>query len=277
MKVKFDDLIPAERQLILVASDEKYKALVSAIPWERRLIAMPDMFLPYRFLLNFVPIGKDKLRQMLRRGEIPIPHLSPAEAVDRYYFDYGHPLDGGAYIAHPMQDEHYLIPAFANERLAQEKVTAFLDLTAALGAKKLQIVSAEFLDKKLAERPDILEKTARVGIEYSQMSKVDDSAYVFREFQKPTHRQYVPNHVKRWLDEDPIFSCLANGRLKANVLTDQAQLRVENRLSISSSLTLGLKKKGIYAGGKSRDVVSAIFVFFIEYWPIDNEADNVSK
>jgi hypothetical protein len=266
MKQNFDDLSPIDRQFILIASDAKYNQLVNEIPWHKFLWLLPALFFPYRFLLQFLPINIDQLRAALKRGEIPIPHLSPREAVDRFKFDYNHPNDGSVYIAHPVLPDHYLIPALANERLAQEKVSAFLDLTAALGAQKMEIVSAELLGQNKKGDLKISDEAAKIGIEYSSSSNADLSRKAYREFKQPNKAPFIPSHVIKWLEEDSMFRSLAYARLKSNIMSDKIQLRIENRYSIASSITLGFEDLGIAAGGKSKEVCSSVFGFSIEYW-----------
>jgi hypothetical protein len=269
MKTNFKNLVPVERNLILVASDEKYTALTEKIPFKKILNLLPIFLLPYNFLIPLIIFSLDEFKKILRRGDLPIPHLSPREAVNRFRFDHGHPIDGAVYIADPVLENRYLLPAVANERLAQEKVAAFLDLTAALGAKKLRLITAEFLDKKRAAGLDINTEAARIGIDLSRVSNVDNKNKVFREFQRPEKFPLIPERAEKWLDEDPIFRSIANGRINAKVLIDQAQLRAENRFPITSSITLGFEKNSIKAGGELRNVASSVFGFSIEYWPID--------
>lgn len=268
MKVNFDELHPIERPVILVASDNKYEALKEEIPWGRIIKLIPLFLLPYSFLLPLLSMGQDKLKELLKRGEIPLPHISPKEAVDRFNFDHGHPVDGGAYLSHPVLDDHYLVPSVANERLAQEKVAAFTDLTAALGAKTVKLITAEFLDKKNSAKMDISADAARFGIHISNENGVDKITNVFREYDQPGQKPYVPDHVYKWLDEDPLFRSIANGRTQAKVRTDKAHLHIKNHYRIDSNITLGLEGKGIHAGTELRDVFSSVYSFKIEYWPL---------
>jgi hypothetical protein len=252
----------------LVASDEKYAALTTEIHWKKALWLLPGLFLPFYYALPLLAIGKGELRKWVRRGEIPIPHLTPREAEKRFRFDYNHLTDGAAYIAHPVLPNYYLVPALANERLAQEKFAAFLVLTAALGAKKLEIISAEFSNKKQSGKLNITDEAARVGIDWSKTEKGITGRHVIRSFEKPGKSPYVPKDIEGWLDEDPIFRAVAKGRLDARIITDEIKLHFENRVAIDSSVTLGLGKVGISAGGESREVASCVYGFDIEYWPI---------
>lgn len=271
MKVSFDTLVPVERTLILVASDEKYSALVDDIHSRKILNLLPSFLMPYYFLVNVVPFGPKEIKKILNKGDLPIPHLSPREAWTRFQFDHGHPQDGAVYISHPVLDNHYLIPALANERLAQEKVAAFMDLTAALGAKEMYLVNAEILDRKKAAKFDIATEAAKVGIEYTRINNADVERKLFRQFQKPSKPPYVPENIKKWLEEDPKMRSVANARINAKVVKDQALIKIENRIDIASSVTVGFEKRSIGAGGEMKNVISQVFSFSIEYWPVGDE------
>ena len=152
-------LSQSQRQLILVASEDKYRQLTSGLDTKKLAggLALGSIVLP--FIGSYVALaalatslssaGKeirnriiDEVKQAIARGEIPIPHVSPEEAMLLYRFDVGHPVDGSAYVLNPCRDNHYLVPALANERLVQEKLKAFIELNAGLGAKKIDVLSA---------------------------------------------------------------------------------------------------------------------------------------
>ncbi len=175
MKADFDTLPPEERRLLLVASDERYVALVRRGAQER-LLALGKRLLPFAAFSPAAMIGAAsaawvvrRLREraagaeaagslapasspdeevapeaLVARGEIPIPHLPPAEAARRFRFDHDLPHDGALYVLDPVAAgrDRYLRPSLANERLAQEKVAAFVSIASALGARRLEILSA---------------------------------------------------------------------------------------------------------------------------------------
>ncbi len=111
MRTNFEDLRPEERRMILVASDEKYAELKNQTDWKKLLwVGLgPTGLLASQFVLQLGPLlGKSaagsaylattwsSLAQRVRedhifdilfaKGEIPIPHLSPREAAERFKF-----------------------------------------------------------------------------------------------------------------------------------------------------------------------------------------------
>src|SRR5262245_18157645 len=155
MRVDWSSISPEGRRLILVASDETYEALTSALD-RRKLfreaawglvptvalarVAFGAATASSEYLSDFNRIisekhpvesklkgifglmgrAREQVEQYCATGAIPIPHLAQEEAAARFSFDFGHPLDGHAYVLNPCIENHYLLPALANERLSQE-------------------------------------------------------------------------------------------------------------------------------------------------------------
>jgi hypothetical protein len=131
MRVDMSTVSPEQRRLILVASNDTYQALVSAL--DPRKIYKEALWLPvwyayplriafgaataeseYLSTLNLILAEKrqahqesktksiikllgrmgGQIRQHFAKGEIPIPHLPEREAAALFRFDVGHPKDG---------------------------------------------------------------------------------------------------------------------------------------------------------------------------------------
>lgn len=281
MRCNFDLLAPAERGLILVASDEKYKELTSQVDWKRLswllLLPLGGVFTPFvassLFGSALASLGVTNsargLRSLFRKGEIPIPHVAPADAASRFKFDHGHPQDGTAYVLHATRTDYYLVPASANERLAQEKVSAFLELASALGAKKLELVSADILEKNFKANVDVplKEAAAQVGIEASFGANGKINRTVYSEFSEPKHTPHVPDEIRRWLDVDPMFRSLSTTRLDGELRKTKAALQIESALDFGASALVALNKLSVSVGGEYHKVARSVWSFEIEFWP----------
>ncbi|MCD4670966.1 MAG: hypothetical protein K8S14_11035 [Actinomycetia bacterium] len=287
MKRDFDSITPEQRNLILVASDEKYHELTSLIDFRKLLllllfptanlwVAVLSPFLLSSFtattLAGIGVTGKRGFRQLFRKGEIPIPHLSPSEATDRFGFDHGHPQDGMAYLLDATRSYYYLVPAIANERLAQEKVAAFLELSSALGSKKLELVSAELLEQTMKGKTDIPLKQvgAQIGIDASFGIKDELNRKVYSEFEKPSNAPYIPDKVVRWLDVDPMFRSMASTRLNGTLLRTRVSLNISSTIDIGAKALAAIKSFKVSVGGEYHKVVRSSWSFEIEFWPKDD-------
>ena len=283
MKCDFNVLSPEERRIIIVASDEKYQELTDSVDYKKLswLLLIPfgwgavlTPLIGSSFLLptiSAVAGTKTGFRKLFRIGEIPFPHLSPSEAIDRFSFDHGHPQNGMAYFVKATNSDYYLVPALANERLAQEKVATFLELSSALGAKKLELLSAELLDQRTSGKVDIPLKQAgaQVGIEATFGSQGQLNKKVYSEYGKPTKSLHIPENVVRWVEEDSMFRSLANDRLNGALLKRKVALQIESTIDVGVKVLASIKSFRVGVGGEYHRVARSSWSFEIEFWPKD--------
>ena len=300
MKADFDRLAPEERRIVLVASDDKYHELVSAFDPKSLLglagllfagglpvlgVSAAGVFLSkalgstYKGLLrsseNEGPRDvKALFKSAVTKGEILLPHLSPSEAARRFHFDFGEPEDGAAYLASPIARDAYLKPALANERLAQEKMSAFVRLTATLGAKRIVLVSADVEHKKWGGKASIPlpQLAAQIGVNATFQSDGTASRQVCMEFDPPRAPPSIPDDLEPWLKADPVLRALAETRLTARPRLARAALSFGETIDFGADAMGTLAKlagRGVELGGAYRRVARSTFSFEVEYYPID--------
>ncbi len=301
MKADFDRLAPEERRIILVASDDKYRALVSELD-ARKLIGLLPLLLAggigvvgasaasvflsralgatYKGLTRSpssegeVADAKGLVMRALSKGDIFLPHLSPQDAAQRYRFDPGDPEDGAAYLASPIARDHYLRPAIANERLAQEKMSAFVRLSAALGAKRIVLVSADSEERKGSGSATIPlpQLAAQIGITARVAAEGTATRELFMELDPPRGAPSVPDDLGPWLRAEPVLRALAETRLTARPRLARAALSFGETLDFGADAMVTLAKlagRGVQLGGTYRRVARSTFCFEIEYYPIE--------
>jgi hypothetical protein len=301
MKVDFDSLAPEERRLLLVASDERYAGLVRKGAQER-LLALGKRFLPLAAFSPAAAIGAAsavwvvrRLREraasrgavdatqpaeeaiapeaLVARGEIPIPHLAPAEAARRFRFDHDLPHDGALYVLDPvaLTRDRYLRPSLANERLAQEKVAAFVSIASALGARRLEILSARVdgVGVGARVRAPIPETAAQLGLGVRVDAQGSVTRQVLMELDPPPAHvpPRVPEALRVWLELDPMLRALVDTRLEGSALRASFALQVGDLLDLDASLSAELEGRGVSLGGAFRRVGTSTWTFAIEWWP----------
>jgi hypothetical protein len=298
MKVNVDQMDASERRMILVASDQKYEELVNEIDWIKviKLLSGGLAFVPFGVAGGVVGVvfgptlasssylaatfaaasaasvatsGQQPwYRRLPTRGEIPIPHLSPRDATARYRFDPGHPKDGVAYVLDPCVDAHYILPALANERLAQDKAAAFVQIAGALGAKRIEIMSAETTSQGgSADVKFLLEQAAaQIGIGAKFESKDRVARQVFVEFDRPDGEPRLPDELAIWTDVDPSLRALVNLRLRAKPRSAKVSLRFERSIDIDARALAELASRKIEVGGAYRSLQESVWNFEVEFW-----------
>jgi len=281
MKCDFNQIESVQRGIILVASEEKYSELTSEVDWKKLLWGTLITALPWGISISLLAssvtatslaaIGitnKKSLRDFLKKGEIPIHHLSPSEAANRFGFDHGHPQNGTAYVLHATNPDYYLLPAIANERLAQEKVAAFFKLVSSLGAKKMELISAEVLEKNIKGKADVPlpEAAAQIGIDASFSAKGDVNRKVYAEFTQPSNLPSIPDDLKGWLNVDPVFKSLSTTRLEGTLIKTKASLTIESSVDFGAAAQTAIKSFKVDVGGKYHKVSKSVWSFDIEFW-----------
>lgn len=299
MRVNFDELALDERRIIVVASDAKYQEIINQPDWTRVLMlaggplalmlaggplalavsvfgnaATTSAYVATTFAaMNQVARRKAQVRPLLRRiftkGEIPLPHLAPADAAARFHFDLGGPEDGAIYIATPCLVDHYLPPAVVNERLAQEKLSAFVQIASALGARRIDVKSGESLRTDTRTETDVPlpDAAAQVGLGVSFRSTTAFDRQVVAEFDKPTAALHVPEGLQGWLDMEPTLRAMVRTRLEGEPIRISVILQFGSMVDVGADLTARFAARGLKVGGAFRKVAASRWSFDVEFWP----------
>lgn len=208
-----------------------------------------------------------KMRTFLTRRSPPWQRIAPADAVQRFVFDPGHPKDGHLYLKHPYRPEVLLLPASANERIAQDKLAAFVSIAQDLGASEIRIVSAEARETSAVGSIGL----AGIGASLGLKTMISDSGEVARvacfTFGPPrTPIGFRPQHAC-WLIENPTLKALVEGRLRnGNIQSALVELAVQN--SVERGLEADVSKFKIGIGGELRTVTSSSWRFEVRFWDV---------
>lgn len=285
MKLDLDALAPEERRILLVASDETYRRLTEKIDWAAvgklaafRLLSSAVPVLTLLPLISatvgeklartgyLVPTWARTLSTPLRAGELPLPHVSPAEAARRFRFDHL-PHDGAAYVLNPVRRDHYVSPSLINERLAQEKLRAFLHLCGALGAEEVIVTSGEVLDRggRASATSPLPDAAGQVGLHASFRSAREVERSIVARFDRPTAKPSIPDDVRGWLAIDPIVEGMANNRIQHGLREQACTLTFNDVVDVDAEACLSLEGKGIDVGGKYHSLQASRWSFVVKF------------
>lgn len=294
MRTNFENLRPEERRIILVASDEKYTELKNQTDWKKLLwLGLgPHAWVARQLLGALVPLigksaaGSEYLSEtwnalavraqedgafniLFAKGEIPIPHLSPREAAERFKFDLGHPEDGAGYLLNPCANDYYYLTALANERLAQEKLAAFMEIASALGAKRIELTSGESSAKAGDGKIDSpLPKAAgQIGLNASFSKEGKVQRQVVMEYDQPKKPPEVPQKHAAWLAMDPTLRAMSVSRLDGQATRVTVHLGFGSTIDVGAEAAAKIADRGVNVGGKYRQVAEATWSFDVEFWP----------
>jgi hypothetical protein len=296
MKVDLDALQPEERRILLVASPQKYDELVARLD-AKKLVALAALPVLGPLLGIFgsalrmsaylagtwTAVGRLARRQgeddrsflqrLVTKGPVLIPHIDPSEARKRFRFEMGGPEDGAAYVLSPTAPDYYMLPAVANERLAQEKLAAFVQIAAALGARRIAIASAEVRAQtgRADARIPLAQAAAQLGIVARFDARGAVERQVLMEFDPPRVAPHLPSGFDAWLEAEPLLRTLVKTRLSGQPRSARVSLEFGDVLDVGVAATAELAGRGIRVGGPYRSVARSSWSFEIEYWPWDGE------
>lgn len=298
MKLDFDSISSDDRRIILVASDGKYAELKAKIDWKKLIAFAVAPFSTYIDLITSMfgdaavqssylsttwlgisartqgqesPFAKG-IMDLFAMGEIPIPHLDIAEARARFKFDLAHPQDGTVYLLNPCDEDHYVLAAQANERLAQEKLAAFMELASALGAKRLELIAGEVeaTSAKGNAEARLPNAATQLGLDLSFANDGAVQRQVIMEFGKPRRAPVIPEKLEPWLDRDPTLRSMVQTRLAGEALKARVNLAFDETIDIEADVVAKFAGRGLKVGGTYRRVARSRWGFDVEFWPKDD-------
>lgn len=276
-----------ERRILLVASEPKFKEIRQRLllrslvnfnpltseywnPLEKLRRAWRVSTASLRALQERGPNFRDAFWKILTEGELPAIHLSPEAAQRAFRFDVGHyPVDGTVYSQHPCFPNHYLLPAEFQVRVAREKVAAFKQLAAALGAKRMTLLTASTTDRRglLGAKVSLQEAAAQIGMSAAISASDSVLEQCYAEFDDPGRSPFVPDELCSWVAMDANFRTMVANRTKARQRIDRVCLEVRETAGLTAEATARLAGKGLELGGKYQKLAHSIWSYEIEYWP----------
>lgn len=284
-----DDIAPEERRLLLVATDQTFQDDVTSANVLRSLADIGKVISPlgtvgvggavalteaFARLVKSIATGSAKREEVMwefiRAGEQPMLRVAPDEAQRRYNFGVGHyPADGTIYVQHPCMTDRYIIPSEFNVVLAKEKIAAFKQLVAALGAKLVTLESADLVAKKgwLSAKGDLAQAAAQVGLNVTLDAERRAKQQSFMEFDDPQRAPYVPAELNPWVLMDAELRTMVNNRINAKLRKDRVTIEIQESCGIDASAVGRLMGKGLSVGGGYQRVQHTVWNYEIEYWP----------
>ena len=204
--------------------------------------------------------------------------VSPAEAEQAFRFDtLTPPQDGSLYVQNPCNINHYILPSEYDVRMAREKVAAFRQLAAQLGAKKLTLVSASLKSKKSGfwgrAKSTLPEAAAQAGLVATFDADESVSHQVYAEYGKPVKPPSIPESLRAWIETDPDFRSMAHDRMEARLERDRVALELKSTSSFDASVVAMMNKIGVAVGGKFESLIHSVWNYEVEYWPVEDEPE----
>ena len=191
--------------------------------------------------------------------------ITPRDAERLFQFDPGHPLDGHAYIRNPHLERHYLPPAQAADRIVRERMNAFLHICAALGARRVEIISVEALEAH--DGVDLSAAAVQMNLVGHVTRTGEITRRVYMEW-PAAGRAPIPEKFRPVLNANPDLRVLEE-MAQAGRLPNSHYVHFEVR--DSEEIALKISKipwlSGVSLGGEMKRVDSNKWKFRVEFGP----------
>ena len=209
---------------------------------------------------------KQKAASATTVESLPVVQVQISDARSLYRFDMGHPMENTLYIHNPCLPGHYILAAVASERFTQEKIAAFTDIAASLGAKTISLISGAINEEAGTANTTLEAVATRAGLnaEFSDKNKVQRG--VMMEFGPPREKPHIPEELEPWLRQDPLLRIFVKTRLRQNLRHSKITLQLREQFEFAADLSAKFLSFGVSVGGDYHHVTESTWLFEVEFF-----------
>ncbi len=255
-------LPPEKRQIVLIGNKELAEKFSRSYDWVAILKEVNRVLNPLTALI--VDYFTRELQK--KNPSILFPYLSPEEAKAHFRFDFGHPIENVLYVLNPCFEDQYLLPATAGERFIQEKIGAFLQIAAQLGAKQITIISGQVDSSEAGSNVKLKEVSEQIGLSASFKNENQIERQSYAEFNEPTEPPHISDDLMRWCDNDPFINAMVKTRLSGRIKKLKTTLKLTNSMGLQAKLLYDMGISGINLGGNYKETHSTSWELEIEFF-----------
>lgn len=274
MNTKLEKMRGSDRQILLIASDNKYEEL------KRNNQKIPLLGYPSYDVLSTLAVqgflaleknlGEHRFRSQIEKfrrnwGDLKMLRVEPSEAMKLFTFS-DVPSDGSVFRVNPFNERQYLAPSFYTEHVAREKVGAFIRIASTLGAKQIRLMSATVEKSGWLQKASIREVATQIGIAAQFEGEKIIKESVYADFGKPDTSPFVPHELKNWIDSVPEVRALVKNRLDGKPIKLSCQLLLDGSKKSEARVIAGWDLVGLDVGGKHKKLNRSLWTFQIEFW-----------
>jgi hypothetical protein len=167
-----------------------------------------------------------------------------------------------------VRADHYVRPALINERLAQEKLAAFLRLASSLGAAEVVVTSGEMIEREggVSAPVPLAEAAGQLGL-HVKIGDAVERAIVAR-FDPPRSPPHAPPELAGWLAIDPVLEGLVHARLEGSLVEQAFSLSFRDVVDVGARACIELEGKGVDVGGRYHALRASRWAFQVRFHPV---------
>jgi len=280
MQIDVSKLSPADRRNLIVANPDTLERITRDIDWAAvtGVLILEDVVQRVRDLYKQEEKDKSEGRERpwyqgwvdyFTKTGSPYPCVPPEDAARIFSFDPGEPRDGAFYVLDPYRSDYYLVPANANEKIAQQKVAVFIRLVGQLGAKEVKLLSAELGSKESSGNLGVSlpEISAKLGLKASFTSSGEIRNSVLLSFDRFNGEIALSPDIEEYLVSEPVLDSMVQTRLNSNLKETSIALRFKNQSGVDAKLFADLHGCGFKMGGRYAEMTESTWILSISFWP----------
>lgn len=244
----------AERQLIIVLSDEQMRArqeykegnLKAKLTKSVKYIAKFALPVPINLAVAAFEVYKGITK--LREQGIKALSVSQSEAKN-IKFPLGHPRFGVLYVGHPAADDVYFPFAQFHRFTFEHKISEAVRLLMSLGATYLEVQHVSGWKNEFSSIGDLTIFGKKIGVGgEGTASRSSDSEILFTAKLQGQTTCSVPDDLV-WYFHEQTWKQIAEGRMKYGMKSFSLSIRYEDDLGINVNLKTAATKAKLDIGG----------------------------
>ncbi|MNW28047.1 hypothetical protein D3C74_48560 [compost metagenome] len=254
----------AERQLIVVLSDEEIKAQQKFKEEQEESglgkIVNSVSRLLFPTSLNIAEATIQLYKAILSLREQGVKTLSVSQNDARKIkFPPGHPRFGVLYIAHPAAENVYFPFAQFHRLTFEHKFSEAVILLMSLGAIYIEVQHITGWSKEFSSKMDIsIPQTDIEGVVKASSTKASGSEILFTANFSGNIANELPSNLV-WFHHEPTWQHIAEGRLKYGMKDFSLTVRYEDDLGVNVGLKTAAVKAKLDIGGNFEDHQSTVW------------------
>ncbi len=278
-----------DRRIIIVATEQYYDESNAKTDWSSILQQPPDKIIPTRIAMGviiisfiivdlllfyvplwlfYIPISIFILTFMIHDSKNRFPIFDLSTASKAFDFPMNHPIEGYAYACCDALPNTYVPIANFHNYMYQSKLSAFNELLANLGAKKVSTIYESRTHDNANREADF---STPMGSAKATASKHKDTSHkqsINMEFPKPS---FILHETRNnWLIGEPSWKSMQKLRLEKHLNKFKIKFTYKEEMGINAKIAGKIAKKGISIGGSFQKIKEIDESCEVEFWDMQD-------
>ena len=244
---------------------------------DKILICFPDTWESEQFLGGVtgslddvsMPVTSRRTIVVVADGSAPlqtgtIPCFTISKARQLFQFPPNHPTVRSSYAMIDVYPDTYVPMSGFHDYYKQRKHQAFIELCASLGAKEIDIASAEINNRSLNIQGDVAGPLSSLGLGINAHENSRTGMKVAFRFSESN--KGIKNYDSPWLRTEPSWMAMNNSRRQNHLSELGAEFNCTDEMGIDANFAAKFAGVGINIGGKFTEMTKIRLSYHVIFW-----------